>query len=54
MLSILFIKNNSQKLARTKDHSQKGSVDAAILFQKLWQFKTTKIHQLASMAWDDP
>lgn len=48
MISTLFSKNNSQELAWTKDHSQKGSMDAVILFWKLWQFKITKIHQLAS------
>lgn len=53
-ISILFSKNNSQELAWTKDRSQEGSMDAAILFWKLRQFKTTKIHQLASVAWDDP
>lgn len=53
MISTLFSKNNSQELAWTKDHSQKGSMDAVILFWKLWQFKTAKIHQLASVAWDD-
>lgn len=52
-ISILFSKNNSQELAWTKDHSQKSSMDAAI-FWKLREFKTTKIHQLASVAWDDP
>lgn len=52
MIFIQFSKSNSQELARTKDHSQKGSMDAVIW--KLRQFKTTKIHQLASVAWDDP
>lgn len=53
MISILFSKNNYQELGWTKDHSQKGSIDAVILFWQLWQFKTTEIQQLASVAWDD-
>lgn len=46
IISILFSKNNSQELAWTKDHSQKGSMDAVILFWKVRQFKTTKMYQL--------
>lgn len=45
MIPILSSKNNSQELAWTKDHSQKGSMDAATLFWKLRQFNTTKIRQ---------
>lgn len=54
MIPILSSKNNSRELAWTKDHPQKDSMDAATLFWKLRQFNTTKIQQLASMAWDGP
>jgi len=54
MIPILSSKNNSQAVAWTKDHSQKGSMDAATLFWKLGQFNYTEVQQLASVAWDDP